>query len=407
MRLTMIATMFFCVACAADAGSGGFSDHQLTAVEELRIGSADDPEFAFTWFRELEVGPDGTIYTLHPPETTIRVHDSTGAFVRTIGREGEGPGEFSSPGTMGILGDTLWVLDYGTYRFSFFSLAGELLRTLRIPIGLSRGFDLNPPRPYGLLGDGSIMGSSPVPSHLAASGEIKRSVLLRLDSAAKVIDTLATYSVENTSWEVTDPDDPRAMRSYQSQPFSDTEMVTVSNSLPLIVSVDRRVPGQQEGATFAVTSVDFVGDTVFSREFSYTPIPLEQVLIDSLVEARAARVAGSRFGSTSTADRAAVWARSSLYTPQFHPPVSQLLVGRDGSLWLSAERVGGPTIKWRIISPEGDAVGVVELPTRFRPILVEANRVWGSWYDELDVPYIVRYWVGLPNDAPEGIRLLG
>ena len=407
MRLIFVFTAFFGLACVADAESGAFSDHQLTAVEELRIGSGDDPEFAFTWFRALEVGSNGDIYTLHRQEHAIRVHDSYGAFVRTIGREGEGPGEFSSPGTMGLLGDTLWVLDFGTYRFSYFSLTGELLGSQRIPIDLGEDASASPPRPRGLLSDGSISGSSPVWSHLAASGEIKTTAVLRLDSNTNVIDTIATYSVENTSWEVADPDDPRSMRSYQSQPFSDTEIVLVANRLPLVVSIDRHVPEQQEGATFSVTSMNFVGDTVFSREFSYTPIPLEQALIDSLVEARAASVADSRFASAPTVDKAAIWARNSLYTPQFHPPVGQLVIGRDGSLWLSAERVGGPTITWRIISPQGGPVGMVELPARFSPLLVDGDRVWGSWYDELDVPYIVRYWVGLPNDAPEGIPLAG
>lgn len=44
-------------------------------VLELRIGSVDDPELAFTWFRDLEVGPTGEILTLHPMEKTIRVHN--------------------------------------------------------------------------------------------------------------------------------------------------------------------------------------------------------------------------------------------------------------------------------------------------------------------------------------------
>jgi hypothetical protein len=395
------------VACAGDTGSSTFSDHILTAVEELQIGSVDDPVTALTWFRALEVAPDGSIYTLHRQEHAIRVHDSTGAFVRTIGREGEGPGEFDSPGTMGMLGDTLWVLDYGTYRFSYFSLTGEFLGSQQIPIDLGNDPTASPPRPRGLLSDGSISGSSPVWSHLAASGEIETSAILRLDSTSSVLDTIATYSVENTTWEVTDPDNPRSMRSYQPQPFSDTDIVMVAARVPLVVSVGRRVPESPESADFSVTSVDFTGDTVFAREFSYTPVPIEQTLVDSLVETRAAGVADSPFPSAPTADRAVVWARNTLYTPAFHPPVSQLVIGRDGSLWLSAERVGGPTVSWRIISPQGDAVGSVELAARFTPLLVDGNRVWGSWYDELDVPYILRYWVGLPSDAPDRIRLGG
>ena len=51
---------------------------RLSVVEELRIGSPDDPTFAFTWFGGLEVAPDGRIYTMHPQEATIRVHTAAG-----------------------------------------------------------------------------------------------------------------------------------------------------------------------------------------------------------------------------------------------------------------------------------------------------------------------------------------
>ena len=87
---------------------------------------------------DLEVGPNGDIYTFHGQEHNIRVHSAEGRLIRTIGRQGEGPGEFKGSGRMGILGDSLWVLDFGTYRYSFFRLgpAGSLLGAVRLPVGL-------------------------------------------------------------------------------------------------------------------------------------------------------------------------------------------------------------------------------------------------------------------------------
>src|SRR5687768_17116816 len=43
-----------------------------TARAELRIGSVDDSATALTAFRLLVVGRDGSIYTYHPSEATIR-----------------------------------------------------------------------------------------------------------------------------------------------------------------------------------------------------------------------------------------------------------------------------------------------------------------------------------------------
>jgi hypothetical protein len=384
-RLSLIAGLGL-AACVGDpAREPTFGDTELVAVEELRIGSPDDPELAFTWFRDLEVGPDGTIYTVHPQENAIRVHDSNGAFLQTIGRPGEGPGEFKSVGPLGMLGDTLWVLDYGTYRFSFFDLAGNLLGSRRIPVVLGETPDERPPRPIGLLSDGSIYGSPPAWSHLVASGEITTDVILRLDSAGAVRDTIASYSVENSSWEISDPDNPRSPRSYTRQPFSDTELVRVSRHAPLVVRVERAVPADPGSATYRVTARIFEGDTVFSRAIGYTPISLSDALVDSVVRARSARFPGA------TAERAALWARQSLYVPEFHPPVSDVVVGRDGSVWLRGADLGTSTVEWRVLSPDGEPLGFVRLPVDLRIMLADRNRAWGTERDELDVPYIVRY----------------
>ncbi len=77
--------------------------------------------------------------------------------------------------------------------------------------------------------------------------------------------------------------------------------------------------------------------------------------------------------------------------PEFHPPVTSVLVGRNGSAWLRGEHVGTPQTTWRILSPEGALRGVVELPARFSPLLADGDRVWGREIGALDVPYIVRY----------------
>lgn len=386
-------------ACIGERGrEARFGATELVAAEELRIGSPDDPELAFTRFRDLEVGPDGTIYTLHPQERAIRVHDSSGAFLRTIGREGEGPGEFKNLGVMGMLGDTLWALDHGTYRFSFFDLGGNLLGSRRIPIELGRTPDERPPRPNGLFSDGSISGSLPTWSRLVASGEITTDVILRLDSTGAVLDTIASYSLENRDWEVTDPDDPGSWAAYAPQPFRDTELVRASYYQPLVVRVDRTAATTEARATFHVTALTFAGDTLFARDFSYTPMALEQALVDSLVDVLAASLTRSRLPGATPA-RVAVWARDALYTPEYHPPVSEMMIGRDGSVWLRGEEVGAPTVNWRVLSPEGEPVGIVELPARFRPLLADHDNLWGMELDELDVPYIVRYRVTLSSEG--------
>lgn len=392
--LFSIPLLYLGTGCGEEAAESSLAGlPRLSLVQELRIGSVDDPDQAFTWFRELEVAPDGRIYTMHPQEETIRVHDQQGRLLRTIGRRGEGPGEFQNLGRMGMLGDTLWVLDFGTYRFSYFSLEGELLGSRQIPIDLGSGPDERPPRPRGLLSDGSIMASPPAFSRLVVDGTIKRQVVLRMDVTGAVADTLFTYSLENTTLEVHDPDSPRGPRSYVTQPFTDTEIAQISPSAPAVIRVDRTAARSSDPTAFRVTRVEFGGDTVFSREYEYTPIPLTDHLVDSIIRDIGQRLSKLPFPGRATQARVEALARDALYRPAFHPPVSGLVIGRDGTLWLQREKTGADFVDWIVLAPTGEAVGIVAMPRDLRVLAAERGTVWGMESDELDVPYIVRYRV--------------
>jgi hypothetical protein len=394
MRRWFVFLTSLSLACGSESRQGAaFEELTMIANEELRVGSPEDREAAFTWFRQLEVGPDGTIFTAHPQEHQLRVHDASGSFVGTIGREGEGPGEFSSVGVMAIVGDTLWVLDHGLYRFSFFDLDGRLLGTRNIPVDLGDSRTDIPPRPRGLLRDGTILGAPPAFSDRVASGELTENYLVRMDTAGGTQDTIATYSLVNTTWEITNNETgPAYFGSYRRQPFSDTEILAVSYHDMVVVRIDRGPPEAVDSAAFRVTAWRIGGDTLFSRGFPYTPIPLRTVMVDSIIHEFAESVAESEFlGGRATFEEAAGWAREGLYLPSYHPPVSNLVIASDGKLWLRAEELGEPAVKWRILSAGGDPVGVVELPSGFTMLYARGLRVWGTESDELDVPYIVRY----------------
>jgi streptogramin lyase len=64
--------------------------------------------------RDIEVGPDGTVYVLDGSAMAVRVFGPRGEFLRSIGRGGEGPGEFRRPMQIIIAPDGgLWVYDDG------------------------------------------------------------------------------------------------------------------------------------------------------------------------------------------------------------------------------------------------------------------------------------------------------
>jgi hypothetical protein len=60
---------------------------------------------------DVATGPVGEILLLDRLNRTIEVYDSSGAFIRRIGREGAGPGEFSSPFAIDATKQYIVVLD--------------------------------------------------------------------------------------------------------------------------------------------------------------------------------------------------------------------------------------------------------------------------------------------------------
>jgi len=67
---------------------------------------------------------------MQPDDKTIRVVDSAGRFVRTMGQAGQGPGEFTGFGFFGFNHDSLWVTDPSQNRVSLFGPDGRIIRYL-------------------------------------------------------------------------------------------------------------------------------------------------------------------------------------------------------------------------------------------------------------------------------------
>ncbi|MGH7648396.1 MAG: 6-bladed beta-propeller [Gemmatimonadaceae bacterium] len=58
---------------------------------------------------------------------------SDGRYEQTIGRPGSGPGELKNPESVGLVGDTIWVLNSGNSRIEYFSMDGRVVGGQRLP----------------------------------------------------------------------------------------------------------------------------------------------------------------------------------------------------------------------------------------------------------------------------------
>lgn len=80
----------------------------------------------------LLMGSNSELYIVDRADNCIFICDNNGRFLRTLGRKGQGPGEFLSPGKVLAAQDSLIVLNQGNSRVDFFDLSGQFKRSFKI-----------------------------------------------------------------------------------------------------------------------------------------------------------------------------------------------------------------------------------------------------------------------------------
>lgn len=107
---------------------------QLDLEEDLSIGIEEgDERYMLNEPQYIQVTDEGTIYILDWGDTCIKAYDSEGQYLRTIGREGVGPGEFSTPVYMDISADgKIFLMDGRNQRVVVFDIQGNYLGGFRI-----------------------------------------------------------------------------------------------------------------------------------------------------------------------------------------------------------------------------------------------------------------------------------
>lgn len=332
-------------------------------VEELRIGTMDGtgPDL-FGRVSALEVDTAGRLYVLEGQAKEIRVFDRDGRYVRTVGRQGGGPGEFNEPIGMAWSPDGhLWVIDPENNRISVIDTAGTFV-TSHPAIG---GWIYNP-WPGGFDTAGAFY--TYVPDR--ASTEFGM-LLVRYDTALHPLDTLRPprYLGERHFFEVSS-NGGRMMTGVPFSPSLVWELTTAGDFWAALT-------GPYE--LFRVTGA---GDTLrrVTRAFDALPVTGEDV--DSAI---ANLEWFTRQGGK--VDRSRI--------PGVKPALRELLVADDGHLWVAVTTRdrGDEAYAFDIFDPEGRYLGPLRLPFRLSshpPPVIRNGIIVGVTKDDLEVPFVVR-----------------
>ena len=154
--------------------------YQIDSAPVVDIGGGPDPHGEFTPGIEAVRLRGGQIVIAEHHE--LRWFDRRGRWLRSVGRQGSGPGEFRQINLLAQFGDSVLVYDFALRRVSVFDSAGNYGRGTTIVDADTLGETF----PVGVLGDGRLLLASyqePAP----VNGLRRDSVLLRIGSPAGAI----------------------------------------------------------------------------------------------------------------------------------------------------------------------------------------------------------------------------
>ncbi|MEX2529224.1 MAG: 6-bladed beta-propeller [Gemmatimonadota bacterium] len=351
---------------------------ELAGTPEVVIGRDDErPGHALSRVADGFRTPDGRIFLLErlPPE--VRVFEE-GRLVNTIGRSGEGPGEFNDPRTLVRLEEERFVVtDRRLGRLSTFGLDGELASTVRL---------FNAPNVVAPLRNGELLAVGDSSDHMASLDEGRnvrrvRLFLLRLDRDG-VADTLARIDgLEGEVWW-----DGTGMSRFGAPWYL----------LKNWSAVSARGVWFSDGADWEIVRYSPVDGQI--DRIVRIDRPLESFTdarIDEFVRSGLEALADGRHADVE-------WNHEDAAYPQSVPPIRDLFQDATGKLWIGLLEPPVASLpynppeplirRWLLLEAEGsEAEGVLSLPPDRRPLYADQEGVLTVAPDSFDAP-IVEWW---------------
>lgn len=373
-----------CVAALA-LGSATLSAQSVpepwVATSRDTIGVAAAP---LTTISAVVTDGAGRIFVGQPIEHDVAVFSPEGQPMTRIGRRGRGPGEFEGVSAMGWLGDTLWVSDQRQARTSLFDRDGSLLTTFRqaVHVDARHGWRA---LPTAYLEGGNVL-SVPGVSQTAFSTRDPAPVPVLLSGRqGDVLDTIALQPVQGRALSLRAPNGAAILSSYQ--PFSEVPIPAVDPAGRRVILVDRPAAEKADVGYFHVSARDATGRPEWSHVYSYKPTALSGAVRDSILRQLTAEFRET-FGSAGLAERAV---KAALLLPRFVPPVTSVIVGTDGTIWLRREDVSHSHVVWFVLDDRGQLLAWLTLPRGSTIKTASRSGIWAVEHNVNDEPLLVRY----------------
>ena len=364
---------------------------RLSSRPALQIGTVEGEETALYDVVDALRLEDGTIAVANSGSGEIKFFGATGEFLHSVGRLGDGPGEFQrlrkldhrQPDSL------LLAFDYWAQRVTEYLSDGVLVRTVPLssPASDTTGVSERGARllPIGWLHSGTLVVRREVRTRepravgegerlLTSQGTVQLYLIDRDGRTAALVDEV--------------PGDERVARiSVLGRQVS---MRTVP------------VPFLKTFQGDAGAEVIVVGNT---RTFDIRTYDAQGRLVRIVRRPSALREvdAGDRRGwidaqLSAVADPTVRSRRRRQYEqmafPSTLPTFESLVLGKDGVLWVEEfNPAGSPSDEshWSVYDQRGHRLGQVAMPPLFRPFEIGQDYVLGVWKDDVGIEYVQLY----------------
>jgi hypothetical protein len=357
--------------------------------EAIRLGAPrGGPQQEFGEIIAAFRSSEGTIVVVDALLRNVRFFSATGQHIRTVGRQGQGPGEYQRiQSATQTAGDSIAIWDIAERRATLLAPDGRVARTVQIvpPVSAPRpgvtitGAGLKSVIPDQNLGWISVAEGVPIPPN---EGPLPALVpvpilLLQHNAVGVVIDTLAVGP--GHEWLFVPP----LSESYQAGPFRPAEAMSPALTLKTFVRHGPVLSYVAASKAFEVRAFARDGRERWRSRYGALEEELTRSQADSL---RARSLAAT---ATPERRRALDHMTDTRWAPQIWPSLGALQTDHAGRVWVRAWKRAADADGWIVLDENGYAVAVAETPRSIAVLSVDGDYLVGLERDSMGNEYVV------------------
>jgi hypothetical protein len=366
---------------AVESGFGGWAVSEEPLVEIGSFGGSEESQL-FRVRGALRL-PDGRIAVANDGTRELRFFGPDGTHLFNMGREGEGPGEFTSIRMLGLLGDSLLVLDRRLRRVSLLHPDRGFVRSFPLEEGVA-SYPMN----GWLLGAGSVL-IEDLP--LNDSGDIEEGPN-RTPVPYKSCDLSGKLFFDFGRL-------PGAERVNITR-RTEHGLATMMNSIPfgkspkLAVAGGGLFYGPQDSYEVGVYGED--GSLNRLVRLDRAPVPVTEGDLAAFIEDEIQDMGDDAEARTRRSEL------EGMPRSEYLPPHGAIYADSLGTLFVEDFRMPGQsTVGVNVFDPQGVLTGRFELPGGLEVLDIGGDYLLALYQDDLDVEYLRVYHLARPGSGSQ------